>query len=791
MSRLRALDKALLATLIPLWVVCFVLTARSVVRPTGLSSVYVSAPDSPQEHPTLVGFRPWMRGEESGLRIGDRLLRLGAADLRGVGPLGFFARVSEEARPDRHVSVVYERAGQRAEVSLPVGPYAIFIWPFLPISLVFALTGVFLLLRAPPSAMSRSFFQAFLCVALGCTFVVGGSRQETYAWIALHFLFVSLCGPLAVRGALSFPHGAPPTGRWARAAPWLLAPLGLLETSRVIGAPLPADVGFPGTCLVVVALFATVLLIATRTYRRADPIERRQIKWAIFGVYCAVVLPIAAIALAIYEPGLVPVALVSLSLLALLPLCLLISVARYNLFDIDRLISATASYNTLLVLLVGAGLVFIPRVADAAVGLIGIDASTGQVALSLLLAAVLVPASRRLRPQIDRLFFIERYTLEQGMGQLLGSLAACRSPQDLLRRAGERLDALLRPDSCAIYAVAAEAYSPVFVRGRAVPPAFETHGPLVAALTRRRAPLAAERFSDRRRGPELSPFDRAALETLGVPVVVPVRRGDELVAFVCLGPKHSGDVYTSTDLSWLAAVADKVSTELLRFDDAEIIRQGRAMQEQLRRYVPEAVAGELESGRQLESGKRDVSVLFVDMRDYTRFSESRRAEEIFSTVNRYTEAVSEVVRKNGGAVVEFNGDGMMAVFGAPRELAEKERAAVQAGRAIVTAVGAIPFGEPGETKKLSVGVGIATGEAFVGNIRAVDRLIWSAIGNTTNLAARLQALTRDVGASMVIDAATWEALGTAREDFSRHEGTPIRGRAETRDVYALPMAAGA
>ncbi len=180
-------------------------------------------------------------------------------------------------------------------------------------------------------------------------------------------------------------------------------------------------------------------------------------------------------------------------------------------------------------------------------------------------------------------------------------------------------------------------------------------------------------------------------------------------------------------------------------------------------------------------------MLFVDLRGYTSFSESRRAEEIFSTVNRYTETVSQIVQKHGGSVVEFNGDGMMAVFGAPRELAHKERAAVEAGREIVEAVAALPVEDTsgGETK-LSVGVGIATGEAFVGNIQAVDRMIWSAIGNTTNLAARLQGLTRELDAALVIDSRTWERAQLAA-DFEKRPEVPIRGRRETQDVYALPM----
>ena len=95
--------------------------------------------------------------------------------------------------------------------------------------------------------------------------------------------------------------------------------------------------------------------------------------------------------------------------------------------------------------------------------------------------------------------------------------------------------------------------------------------------------------------------------------------------------------------------------------------------------------------------------------------------------------------------------------------------------------------DQGGQTKLSVGVGIATGEAFVGNIQAVDRMIWSAIGNTTNLAARLQSLTRDLDASLVIDQETWEKAQPAAEDFEKRPEVPIRGRRQPQDVYALPL----
>ena len=236
----------------------------------------------------------------------------------------------------------------------------------------------------------------------------------------------------------------------------------------------------------------------------------------------------------------------------------------------------------------------------------------------------MIPAHRRLRPQIDRVFFKERYALDQGIAELLPTLSSCTDARELTERAGAGLHRLLRPEACVVYAGVEQSYAPVFAEGRAVPPAFEAEPPDRYAA---RAPRTALALSDAGRRPDqapLGPFDRAALETLQAEVVVPVRQDDALAAFLCLGPKRSGDVYTSTDLSLLAAVAETVSHQLQRFDQDEVIREGpQAMQESLRRYVPGAVAEQLSSGAELTSGEREVSVLFVDIRGYTGFSESR------------------------------------------------------------------------------------------------------------------------------------------------------------------------
>ncbi len=522
---------------------------------------------------------------------------------------------------------------------------------------------------------------------------------------------------------------------------------------------------------------ASVLAGMTRVYRRSDALERRQLRWVVLGAYVTwlpVALHFAGQFLGVGEVYSPTAQTIQRLAEVALPLGILTSVIGYHLFDIDRLISATASYTVLGVALLGGALVVIPRVAGAAGGLVGVDPATGQWVLSLALAAVVIPAHRRLRPWIDRRFFAERVAVEEGLEQVVRGLDGCESADALIRLFGERVDEILRPESIATYTREQNAFTPVFARGRALPPAFAVESLLVRALEARATPLAAS-------SARLDPFDRAALETLGAEVVTPVRRGAALVAFSCLGAKRSGDIYVPAELALLAAIASKTGDVLQRIDAGELLRQARALHDSLRRYVPGAVAEKIERGSGLEAGEVEVSVLFVDIRGYTSFADARRAGDVFSSVNEHTERVSQIVRERGGAVVEFNGDGMMAVFGAPEGLAQKERRAVEAAREIVDSTrGALP-----------VGVGVATGAAYSGNIRAADRWIWSVIGSTTNLAARLQTLTRDLGASIAVDDVTHQAAGYVCADFAHHANVPIRGRLERLDIWTLPLAGAA
>ncbi len=554
MRRLRRLDRLLLLIGVPLWALCFGLSAKSILGQTAFTGIYVSA--HARDYPTVRFFfvEPRAQIEASGLRVGDRLLRLGEIDLRGMGSVAFAGVVAEAADAQRRAAVVYERAGERRETSYAFRSYRSF-WPLLPISLAFALSAVLLLLRAPPSPTVSAIFQAFLCVAFLFTIRFGANRPETYLKFAVLVSSFTLVLPLSMRALSRFPNGSQPAGRWSRVWPWLFAPWVLLGTSGMYGFPLPPQIGIPGAFAGLVVAYATLLAMGTRNYRRADPLGRRQMRWFFFGMYAALVPVLAANALVSFEPRFVRLAWLSFEALILLPLSLLIAVVRYNLFDVDRLISATASYSALVILLALAGEVLLEPLAGRGAALFGLEPATGQVAFVVLLAAVLIPAQRAWRPYVDRIFFAEGRSRESQVEALLEDLSHAAGARNAIERSGAGIARVFRAEFCAIYERAGEVFEPTCVSGSGDFPVIPADSQAVRALETKVAPVLLDPRGARRTLPS------AAL-VAGAAVVAPLRPGGAPLAFVAIGPKRSGDVYTSTELALLSALAHALSERM-------------------------------------------------------------------------------------------------------------------------------------------------------------------------------------------------------------------------------------
>ncbi|MBS0517330.1 MAG: adenylate/guanylate cyclase domain-containing protein [Proteobacteria bacterium] len=174
---------------------------------------------------------------------------------------------------------------------------------------------------------------------------------------------------------------------------------------------------------------------------------------------------------------------------------------------------------------------------------------------------------------------------------------------------------------------------------------------------------------------------------------------------------------------------------------------------------------------------RPVCVLFLDIRGFTAMTRKRPARETVALLNDFFAAMVVIVDRHGGIVNKFLGDGFLAVFGAPLPDPEAATHAVAAGREMLAAVDEWNRQRPGQA--LRVGIGIHAGEAVTGTVGSAERKEYTVIGDTVNLAARLEQLTKETGARLLVsDALDAQAREAGGEDLGpmaiRGYGEPVR-----------------
>lgn len=780
MRRLRPVDHALLAVLVPLWVLCVALHVAAALEGR-LAWLPIQAAPGADGYPVVTGFVSGVEGGAPGLAVGDVLLRAGDRDLRGAGTTGLTPTLWAALDDDLRTPLTWRGSAGETTGELALSR-ARFPLRTLPLTILTGAIALLVLLRGRGTSSARAYFLASMAHSLQWSSFFGAIPWQSRLSLGVVMTGATLAFPLILVALMKIPAAPQPASRLGRAWPWLFLAMGPAVTSWLLGVPFGSATGLRAIFAMNVLFALCALGILTRSFVMSGAAGRRKLKWVVYGFYVAFI-PVAAAALvAAANPALTWVFEVAAAGAVAIPICCLLAFMRDDFLDIDRLITETTAYTGVSLVLLAVLIQAIPTAASAVAGAVGIDDQAAQALVLVALGAVGVPLGRWLSPWLQTVFFRGRGATLGALAKLRDELAALEDPGGLLTKLGERLVELLAPEGCVLYARAGASFEPVFVAGASAPPSFPAHGGLAALLEDQPGPVEAARWRGWRRSGLLSGEAGAAIEALAPALLVPVRSTERMAAFLSLGPKHSGELYDAGEVGWLAAVAERAATQLERAGDAALLDRSRELRERLARYVPGALTENIERGEEIAPREREVSVFFVDIRGYTTFSETRSPEEIFRTVSRYTDVVSRLIGEQGGAVVEFHGDGLMAVFGAPRPLPAKERAAVLAAREVVRAVPQLEVsGEP-----LSVGVGIATGSAFVGNIQSADRVIWGALGNTTNLAARLQAMSRELQAAIVIDRPTYERGREAAASFIDQGELPIRGRSDPERVFALP-----
>ncbi len=244
--------------------------------------------------------------------------------------------------------------------------------------------------------------------------------------------------------------------------------------------------------------------------------------------------------------------------------------------------------------------------------------------------------------------------------------------------------------------------------------------------------------------------------------VARVREGDYSVAV----PVTTGD-----ELGELAASFNQM---------VEGLAERERIREAFGTYLDEEIAEYILSEAFTEEGVEiEVSVLFCDVRDFTQFASGATPQEVVAALNRLFEVIVPIIARHGGHVDKFEGDGLLAVFGAPKPFPDHADRAVRAACEIGEAVN-----DAGEAGELRIGIGVNTGKVIAGAIGGAGRLNFSVIGGAVNVAARVEALTRETDDNILITGDTWQRVTHEFEAAPRRQGRAPRSRRAGRRLRA-------
>ncbi len=194
-------------------------------------------------------------------------------------------------------------------------------------------------------------------------------------------------------------------------------------------------------------------------------------------------------------------------------------------------------------------------------------------------------------------------------------------------------------------------------------------------------------------------------------------------------------------------------------ENAMLMKQITEMEQSIRgvfsKFVPPEIIDDLvgrsQSSTLLAGEKRNVAVLFSDIRFFTQISENNRAEDVVQFLNQYFNTMGTIIQKHGGTIDKFIGDAILAVFGAPKSYEDNADRAARAALEMLQALDQVPCDNLRlPDSGLDIGIGIHQGEVIVGNIGSKDKFDYTVIGDTVNLASRLESLTKFYRAHIIV-----------------------------------------
>jgi len=216
------------------------------------------------------------------------------------------------------------------------------------------------------------------------------------------------------------------------------------------------------------------------------------------------------------------------------------------------------------------------------------------------------------------------------------------------------------------------------------------------------------------------------------------------------------------------------------------LRDSEAIKESFGKYISEEVRDEILSGRvPLDGEMKRATLLFSDLRDFTPFVESTHPKQVVAIMNQYFTEMATAIKENNGLILQFVGDEIEAVFGAPVSYDDHPDMAIRAALSMQNRLAQLNERLRGQNiNPIRHGIGVHTGAVLAGIIGSKERSSYALVGDTVNLASRIQGLTKDFSCEIILSQTTHDMV-TGSYDMEQLSTIKVKGKSREVMIYKL------
>jgi adenylate cyclase len=743
-------------------------------------------------------------GKAAGLRVGDRIIAINGKRYNTFDELFFKARHDEYGSVNTYT---VQRDGQLKSISITTGRLGFLSVakrsvPIFLIGLIYVIMGMLVFVMKPQASESWLFLSVTSFLGMAISLGAPSDLMRPIWFYDIRLLIDAFLPASIIYLGIRFPKTRSflLRKRWLWIIPYLLS-LILFIACKITSTAywnISSALDLLNNIYLMMSMLIFLMSIVWNLFTDTS-IIRLQSKVILLGIFLGIFIPTADLLsrnlLGLY---LFPDPSLGFALfLSIFPLSIGYTIVKHNLFDVDVYIKRAVGYG-IMTALVGMTY-FSTQMTIRSLVLKPLFGEYSERVYPILFALLVVflfnPINRRVQEGVDKLFFRKKFDYKETVISVSHALTSVLNINEVIKkiihtvRAEMFIDSagviLMEPkkNKCQTLFIADEPGSKNdFIKDQCIP----YDDPLLELISREKKLITKYDIEKDPRYLLLKESCSQRFSEMGASILTPFIYQGEVTGALALGYKKSGHFYTREDIDLLETLTNHGAVAIENARLAEQMKKEETVRTNLSRYLsPQIVDQIITKDVQVNLGgdRKTVTVLFSDIRNFTTITETRPPDQLVQILNEYFTEMAGIIFEHQGSLDKYIGDAIVAVFGSLITLENSAKNAVQAAVQMMKQLPALNekwMREYGFS--MDIGIGINTGEVFLGNIGSPERMEFTVIGDTVNVASRFSGLAQPAQILM-----TRETLNFLGNDVHHKElpASMVKGKAEKLKVFEI------